>query len=156
MTISILSTLIKGLSEASKSELADTTDLIIEGDVTKRTRLATLADWIRGKLGIGTASSLTTTSKEVVGAINELNTKNVTVHGILIESTNQTFDMPATYQDPPYLVAAQIQLTDGVWSDLRTLNDIVRIDNNQNQIALIKQNAAAYVNYQVRFLLYVK
>lgn len=64
--------------------------------------------------------------------------------------------MPATYQDPPYLVAAQIQLTDGVWSDLRTLNDIVRIDNNQNQIALIKQNAAAYVNYQVRFLLYVK
>ena len=74
MTISILSTLIKGLSEASKSELADTTDLIIEGDVTKRTRLATLADWIRGKLGIGTASSLTTTSKEVVGAINELNT----------------------------------------------------------------------------------
>ncbi len=75
MAVSILSTLIKGLSEASKSELADATDLIVEGDVTKRTRLSTLAEWIRGKLGIGTASSLTTTSKELVGAINELNTK---------------------------------------------------------------------------------
>lgn len=94
--------------------------------------------------------------EKVVENVNELNTKNVTVHGILIETTNQTFDVPVTCQDVPYLVAAQIQLTDGVWSDLRTLNDIVRIDNNQNQIALIKQNAAAYVNYQVRFLLYVK
>ena len=83
MAVSILSTLIKGLSEASKSELADTTDLIIEGDVTKRTRLATLAEWIRGKLGIGTASSLTTTSKEVVGAINELNTKRSNVPSTL-------------------------------------------------------------------------
>lgn len=75
MPDSIIGTFIKQLPEAAQSQLNDSTDLIVEDTTTtRRTKLLTFANWIKTKLGIGTATSLSTGSKNIVGAINELNT----------------------------------------------------------------------------------
>lgn len=102
------------------------------------------------------------TIPELLAKINTLNTNlgnkfdkaNIfTVSGYLTNtSTNTAFNLGKTYSTPPYLLAAQIQLTNGVWSDLRTLDGITRIDNNTNQVNVIKETAATYANYLVRFV----
>lgn len=93
MADSIIGTSIKQLPEAAQSQLNDSTDLIVEDTVptTRRTKLLTLANWIKAKLSIGTASSLKTTSKEIVGAINELNSALTTKRE---EKTVSTFLPP--------------------------------------------------------------
>lgn len=85
---------------------------------------------------------------------NKFDKANIfTVSGYLTNtSTNTAFNLGKTYSTPPYLLAAQIQLTNGVWSDLRTLDGITRIDNNTNQVNVIKETAATYANYLVRFV----
>lgn len=64
--------LIKNLPEASS--VGDTDIMLVENTTnTQKITWGTIASLIKAKLGIGTASELTTTSKEIVGAVNELN-----------------------------------------------------------------------------------
>lgn len=83
---------------------------------------------------------------------SEIITKNAikTVSGVLTETATQAFNIGGS-GGTPYLLSAQIQLTSGVWSDMRTIEDFVRIDNNDKQVNIVKTTAAKYVGYQVRF-----
>ncbi|EXG88444.1 hypothetical protein K413DRAFT_5364 [Clostridium sp. ASBs410] len=74
------------------------------------------------------------------------------VYGDLTENIAQTWDLPVQNGNPAFLLAAQIQLGVGAWSDLRTLTRMVQIANNSVQVALTKDAAESYVGYQVRFL----
>lgn len=76
MADSFLTTLIKNLPE--ETELSESAEIMIDTEMaTKKSKLSTLTDFIKQKLRIGTAEKLSTTSKEIVGAINELNTKTI-------------------------------------------------------------------------------
>lgn len=76
MADSFLTTLIKNLPE--ENQLSESAEIMIDTEMaTKKSKLSTLTDFIKQKLGIGTAANLDTTSKEIVGAINELNTKTI-------------------------------------------------------------------------------
>lgn len=76
MADSFLTTLIKNLPE--ENQLSESTEIMIDTEMaTKKSKLSTLTDFIKQKLRIGTAENLSTTSKEIVGAINELNTKTI-------------------------------------------------------------------------------
>ena len=68
------STLIKSLPAATSAE---DTDIMILENATKTQKITwgTILNLIKAKLGIGTAANLQTTSKEIVGAVNELNSK---------------------------------------------------------------------------------
>ena len=66
------STLMESLPAATAAEDADI--LIIENATkTQKITWGTILNLIKAKLGIGTAANLQTTSKEIVGAVNELN-----------------------------------------------------------------------------------
>ncbi len=94
--------------------------------------------------------------------IDELNTnlnlklnsdKIFTVTGYLNNtSASNTFSLGKTYGTAPYLLSAQIQLSSGVWSDMRKNDNITRIDNNASQVNVIKNTASALANYMVRFV----
>lgn len=72
MADSFLTTLIKNLPEETK--LSESAEIMIDTEMaTKKSKLSTLTDFIKQKLGIGTAANLDTTSKEIVGAVNEVN-----------------------------------------------------------------------------------
>lgn len=76
MADSFLTTLIKNLPE--ENQLSESAEIMIDTEMAaKKSKLSTLTDFIKQKLRIGTAESLSTTSKEIVGAINELNTKTI-------------------------------------------------------------------------------
>ena len=76
MADSFLTTLIKNLPE--ENQLSESAEIMIDTEMaTKKSKLSTLTDFIKQKLRIGTAEKLSTTSKEIVGAINELNTKTI-------------------------------------------------------------------------------
>lgn len=76
MADSFLTTLIKNLPE--ENQLSESAEIMIDTEMaTKKSKLSTLTDFIKQKLRIGTAENLSTTSKEIVGAINELNTKTI-------------------------------------------------------------------------------
>lgn len=76
MADSFLTTLIKNLPE--EDQLSESAEIMIDTEMaTKKSKLSTLTDFIKQKLRIGTAENLSTTSKEIVGAINELNTKTI-------------------------------------------------------------------------------
>lgn len=76
MADSFLTTLIKNLPE--ENQLSESAEIMIDTEMaTKKSKLSTLTDFIKQKLRIGTAENLSTTSKEIVGAINELNTKQL-------------------------------------------------------------------------------
>lgn len=69
------STLMESLPAATAAEDADI--LIIENATkTQKITWGTIINLIKTKLGIGTASNLQTASKEIVGAVNELNSKS--------------------------------------------------------------------------------
>lgn len=70
-------------------------------------------------------------------------------------SSSNSFMFEKTYNKIPYLIAAQIQLSSNVWSDLRQDTNITRIENNTNSVNVIKTSAAALENYMVRFAFYV-
>lgn len=96
MADSFLTTLIKNLPE--ETELSESAEIMIDTEMaTKKSKLSTLTDFIKQKLGIGTAANLDTTSKEIVGAVNELNTKmlktkflEVSIDAIANQDTNIT------------------------------------------------------------------
>ena len=67
-------------------------------------------------------------------------------------STTQTFNISGSSNGDTYLLAAQIQLFTGVWSDLRTMDGIMRIDYNAPLVNVIKSNAEIYAGYFVRFV----
>lgn len=76
MADSFLTTLIKNLPE--ENQLSESAEIMIDTEMaTKKSKLSTLTDFIKQKLRICTAENLSTTSKEIVGAINELNTKTI-------------------------------------------------------------------------------
>lgn len=77
------------------------------------------------------------------------------VNGDITSNITQAWNLPIQNGKPPYLLAAQIQLDVGIWSDLRTLTKVVQIAANSVQVALTKDAAASYVGYQVRFLFMV-
>ena len=100
-------------------------------------------------------------SGTMANQISELNTnmvqKNsfITVYGLLKNTAaSDTFDLGTVYKSAPYLIAAQIQLESGVWTDMRSISDFKMINNNTKQVRVEKANAFVYANYQVRFLLY--
>lgn len=78
MPDSILGIKISELPEATESDLTDASAAVVDdGTTTRKTKLSTFVSFIKQKLRIGTAENLSTTSKEIVGAINELNTKTI-------------------------------------------------------------------------------
>ncbi|WP_312425548.1 hypothetical protein [Lacrimispora sp.] len=78
------------------------------------------------------------------------------VTGILTENITQTWNLTTQNGKTPYLLAAQIQFDAGIWSDMRTISKIMQIAANSLQVSLVKENAALYVGYQVRFLFMVE
>lgn len=64
------------IADLTQSTTASDADLMVIQDTskTKKITFATLLTGIKSKLGVGTAANLNTTSKEIVGAINEINT----------------------------------------------------------------------------------
>ena len=80
------------------------------------------------------------------------NSDFVVVSGYITNSISQTFDLPAGLSSAPYLIAAQIQLETGVWTDVRTISTFTMFNNNQLQIRIEKSSASGYVGYLIRFL----
>ncbi len=64
------------IADLTQATTASDADLMVIQDTskTKKITFATLLTGIKSKLGVGTAANLNTTSKELVGAINEINT----------------------------------------------------------------------------------
>lgn len=64
------------IADLTQATTASDADLMVIQDTskTKKITFATLLTSIKSKLGVGTAANLNTTSKELVGAINEINT----------------------------------------------------------------------------------
>lgn len=62
--------------DLTQATTASDADLMVIQDTskTKKITFSTLLTSIKAKLGVGTAANLSTTSKEIVGAINEINT----------------------------------------------------------------------------------
>lgn len=74
------------------------------------------------------------------------------VSGHITNSYNQTFNLPAGLSSAPHLIATQIQLEAGVWTDARTISAFTMFNNNQLQIWIEKSLADKYVGYLVRFM----
>ena len=76
------------IADLTQATTASDADLMVIQDTskTKKITFATLLTSIKSKLGVGTAANLNTTSKELVGAINEINT-NLAVSGETIPNT---------------------------------------------------------------------
>ena len=70
------------INELTQAVTGNDSDLMVIRDVSnaKKITLSTLLSAIKSKLGIGTAANLNTTSKELVGAINEINTNITTTY----------------------------------------------------------------------------
>lgn len=70
------------INDLTQAVTGNDSDLMVIRDVSnaKKITLSTLLTSIKTKLGIGTAANLNTTSKEIVGAINELNTNLATTY----------------------------------------------------------------------------
>lgn len=107
------------------------------------------------------AETMNDLEDRVEAAFNELNTnmvqKNsfIAVAGLLKDTAaSDMFDLGTVFKSAPYLIAAQIQLESGVWTDMRSISDFKMINNNTKQVRVEKTNASVYANYQVRFLLY--
>lgn len=64
------------INELTQAVTGNDSDLMVIRDASnaKKITLSTLLSSIKSKLGIGTAANLNTTNKEIVGAINEINT----------------------------------------------------------------------------------
>ena len=64
------------IADLTQATTASDADLMVIQDTskTKKITFSTLLTSIKSKLGVGTAANLNTTSKEIVGAINEINT----------------------------------------------------------------------------------
>lgn len=100
--------------------------------------------------------------EDIMGIINELNTnitgkfetsKIFTVQGLLNSNAAAvTFNLPKNYSTPPYLISAQIQLNNGVWTDMRTLEGFTHIRNDISQVRIDRTSATYYADYFVRFL----
>ena len=131
-----------------------------EGDAFSAENMNNLETRIKNAIGTGTIPEAL--GADIIAALNTLNTNLgnkfdkaslFTVSGYLNNtSANNAFNLNKAYSTPPYLLSAQIQLTSGVWSDMRTLTGITRIDNNNNQVNVIKETATTYANYMVRFV----
>lgn len=70
------------IADLTQATTASDADLMVIQDTskTKKITFATLLTSIKSKLGVGTAANLNTTSKEIVGAINEINTNLATTY----------------------------------------------------------------------------
>ncbi len=85
---------------------------------------------------------------------NKMDSSRIRTAAGLFNNTSiiQTFDISGSSYGDTYLLAAQIQLFTGVWSDLRTMDGIMRIDYNASQVNVIKSSAEIYADYYVRFV----
>lgn len=70
------------IADLTQATTASDADLMVIQDTskTKKITFSTLLTSIKSKLGVGTAANLNTTSKEIVGAINEINTNLTTTY----------------------------------------------------------------------------
>ena len=89
-------TLIGSLPAATAAE--DTDIMILENATkTQKVTWGTILNLIKTKLGIGTAADLTTTNKEIVGAVNELNSnmvQTISISSTTDDSGKITVDYP--------------------------------------------------------------
>ena len=88
------STFIESLPAATAAE---DTDIMILENATKTQKITwgTILNLIKIKLGIGTAANLQTTSKEIVGAVNELNSNLISMfyrHNVKITGMYTVWD----------------------------------------------------------------
>lgn len=68
--MSVTGTTIKNLPEAVQSNLTDTTDMIVEdATTTRRTKLSTLAAWLKAKFGITTINTNITNATNRITAV---------------------------------------------------------------------------------------
>lgn len=110
---------------------------------------------------IGMGEELTA-GANLTAAFNQLNSNLTnkmdssrirTVFGIFNNtSASQAFTISGIRTVPSYLLAAQIQLSEGVWTDMAALQGITRIDNNTTQVNVTRDSATTYTGYQVRFV----
>lgn len=80
------------IADLTQATTASDADLMVIQDTskTKKITFATLLTGVKSKLGVGTAANLNTTSKEIVGAINEINTNlNST---LILRNTSSDFN----------------------------------------------------------------
>lgn len=134
------------IADLTQATTASDADLMVIQDTskTKKITFATLLTGIKSKLGVGTAANLNTTSKEIVGAINEINT-NLGVIGTLYTTeevntstlyANNWYDIIGTLTLPPgtYLIVVNLQVT---------LKEIKIFDNNLNDFYFTQPNSNA-------------
>lgn len=80
----------------TKSAVEDTDELMIAdatANVNKRTPLSILWNWIVGKLTSAVIANLETNSKSVVGALNELNSKALSILSSTVTINDHTLDV---------------------------------------------------------------
>ena len=83
---------------------------------------------------------------------NSLNSKFVLISGIIPSSTVCTIEHNIGHV--PHILSAEIQLSSGVWSDMRIYNDkFINIAVDSKQLRVDRNNNTDYANYMVRFLL---
>ena len=86
------------------------------------------------------------------GQITKLNRDFFEV-GTLLENTfMQTIDFPQGLSRPPLLVAAQINLFEGIWVNLAEISGFTGFACSNYQLAINKDAPENYVGYGVRFL----
>lgn len=100
------------IADLTQATTASDADLMVIQDTskTKKITFATLLTSIKSKLGVGTAANLNTTSKEIVGAINEINTNlerststctkggNVSVSSVTVYKSGNWISLNGTIQ----------------------------------------------------------
>lgn len=145
----------KKINELTQATTGNDSDLMVIRDVSnaKKITLSTLLTSIKTKLGIGTAANLNTTSKEIVGAINEINTNldnkgsyyytDGVNTGTLYANNFYILLGPLTLPPGRYLVMASLQKT---FSELQVYDDAIKDFylhiTNANTISYIVENNA--------------
>jgi|GEM_PF-3675262 len=109
------------------------------------------------RIGMGTDLD---SGDSLTAAVNSLNSdltatnSNFFEVGTLLENTlMQTIDFPQSLSRPPLLVAAQINLFEGVWVNLAEISGFTNFACNNYQLAINKDASDNCVGYRVRFLL---
>ncbi len=144
--------LINSIADKVANKLLLKTDVVsqIVNDAAKAASMAAL---------YSVNQKVDTVNSNLAGVSNNLNNKFDTSRirtaaGVFNDtSINQLFNISGSSSGNTYLLAAQIQLSTGTWSDLRTMDGITRIDCNTLQVNVIKSSAAIYAGYYVRFVL---
>ena len=142
--------LIANLPEATAAE---DTDIMILENATKTQKITwgTILNLIKAKLGIGTAANLQTTSKEIVGAVNELNSNAIKIAFIVkkattVASTNALGGYTVNLGKTNELTA---DIIDGTVLALIPLGAVASSDSNHRGVITCDGYGSSWVTYYI-------